>query len=115
MLGSQDYLLEMVWKALKVEMFMFMLASIHVFGGTFRFNVSRILRLIEIGWCHICHLFEVEKRTSFGLWEKRPLCCQTRNYRQICNHMCFLVTGTSTRRDQLVSQSVSQSVSKLVT
>ena len=73
MLDSQDFLLEMVWKALKVEMFMFMLASIHVFGGTFRFNVSRILRLIEIGWCHICHLFEVEKELVSG-FGKKDLC-----------------------------------------
>ena len=45
-----------IWKSgkpSKVEMFMFMLASIHVLGGSFQFNVSRILRLIEIGWCHI--------------------------------------------------------------
>ena len=57
------------------------------------------LHLGPLSWILFAH-------GGFALWEKSTLCCQTRNYRQICNRMCFLVTGTWRRRDLLVYQRV---------
>ena len=44
-----------------------------------------------------------EKKHEFRALEKNSFCRATRNYMQLGNRMCWLVTGTWRRRDLLVS------------
>ena len=44
----------------------------------------------------------MEKGLVSGFGKKNWFCHATRNYRQFCNRMCLLLTGTWRRRDQLV-------------
>ena len=54
------------------------------------------------------------KSASFGLWKKTWFSHATRNYRQFCNRMCLLLTGTWRRRDLLVSRKVVQVIPQLI-